>query len=230
MTPIWQAALRALLSFGLIYTIVRLLGKTEVSQGTFWSFTSAIVMGSLGAQLATTGLTGVPPVVTVVITWSFLTAAVSYVSLKHRGLRRVLEAKPTVLIHNGKILEQEMARERYHLDKLLSDLRKKQVASLSDVEFAILEPSGSLSVILKGQKRPLTPADLQTPTPYVGLPTQLIHDGQVDRQGLAMVKQTEDWLRAELARRGIDDLSEVVLASLDTQGQLYVDLRRDALH
>jgi uncharacterized membrane protein YcaP (DUF421 family) len=217
------------LAFGLVYIIVRILGKNEVSQGTFWNFVSAIVLGSLGAQLATTGITGLPSIIAVVTTWGFLSFTTSYVGLKHRGVRGVLEGKPTVIIHNGKILEDQLARVRYTLDQLLADLRLKQVASITDVEFAILETSGQLSLILKSQKRPVTPADLKLPTTYTGLATELILDGQLIRQNLSQVNLTEEWLMGELQRRGVADLSEVVLATLDTAGRLYIDLRRDDL-
>ncbi|MFZ5816410.1 MAG: YetF domain-containing protein [Bacillota bacterium] len=226
---ILRAIGQAALSFLVIFVVVRLLGKMEVSQGRIWNFVSAIVLGSLGATMATTGIEGLAPLAVAIITWGFLTFTVSYIALKNRSLRSILEGKPTVIIQNGKILEEQAARNRYDMDRLVAELRQKQVASLSDVEFALLEVNGNLSVIFKSQARWVTPADLNLPTPYTGLSTELIVDGQVIRQNLAQVKLTEDWLRAELALRGIDSPSEVMLATLDTRGRLYVDVHRDRL-
>lgn len=225
-----QAVLQASLAFLLIYAIVRLIGKLEVSRGTFWYFVSAVVLGSLGAELSTEGLDGLPAVATAVISWGFLSFSVGYVALQNRTLRGLLEGKPTVIIKNGEVLEEQMRRERLDLDYLLGQLRRQQVASLADVEEAVLETNGQLSVILKSQRQSVTPSDLGIPTPYVGLSTELIMDGQMVRQNLRQLRLTEEWLRGELARRGITDLGQVVLATMDTQGRLFVDVRQDAIN
>lgn len=224
-----RAALQTGLAFVLIYIVVRLIGKLEVGQGTFWYFVSAVGLGSLGASLATEGLQGVPAIATAVITWGLFSFSVGLAALQNRTLRGILEGKPTVIIQNGKILEDQMRRVRLDLDQMMGKLRRERVTSVSDVEYAVLETNGQLSVILKSQRQPVTPSDLKLPTPYVGLSTELIMDGQLVRQNLRQLNLSEEWLRSELARRGITDLNEVILAAMDTQGRLFVDLRRDQL-
>lgn len=113
------------------------------------------------------------------------------------------------------------------MDLLLSELRSQGVFALADVEFAVLEPTGKLSVLKKTQALPVTPGDLHLPTPYKGMETPLVMEGSPLEANLARVGLNTPWLTAQLASRGITDLSDVYYAGLDTAGSLYVDLFGD---
>jgi uncharacterized membrane protein YcaP (DUF421 family) len=108
-----------------------------------------------------------------------LDVGLSYVALRNSKLRRMVEDEPLVIMQDGRVLEGMMRKARFNIDNLLSELRIKGIHSLCDVEFAILEPNGRLSVIPKSQARPLTPRDAQVSTHYEGLSTVLIEDGNV---------------------------------------------------
>lgn len=225
MKILWQTAF----AFGVLFLVMRLLGKREVARGTFWQFSSAIALGSMAADLALDGVHGIWVKAGTMLLWGGITFAFGLMTLNNRWFRGLVDSKPTVVVHNGKILEQAMASERFHLEGLMEAMRQKQVTSMSDVEFAILETSGKVSIIKKSQKQPVTPADLNIPTPYVGLSTELVIDGKLIAQNLQQVGLSEEWLQQELLLRGIGDYRQVTLASLDSQGRLYVDLRHDPL-
>ena len=117
----------------------------------------------------------------------------------------------------------------YHVDDLMMQLRDKNVFNIADVEFAISEPNGKLSVLLKSQKRPVTPHDLQLSTTYEGVPSEMISDGIVIMQNLKQNNLTEEWLYGELEKQGINSVKEVFYASLDSNGHLYIDKKQDDL-
>ena len=152
---------------------------------------------------------------------------VSYFSLKSRPLRKYLAGEPTILIENGKILENNMYKLKYSYDYLIQQLRQEKVFDISHVEFAIFEPNGELSIQLKSQNRPLTPQDMNIQTTYEGLATEIILDGKLIENKLKLNRLTEYWLNDELKKRGIKDIKEVAFAALATNGNLYVDLYRD---
>lgn len=156
-----------------------------------------------------------------------LDVGVSFLALKNSKLRRVVEDEPLVMMQNGRIMEGMMRKARFNVDNLLSELRLQGVHSLSDVEFAILEPNGRLSVIPKSQARPLTPRDTQVPTQYEGLSTVLIEDGNVLEDNLHRTKLGHWWLYDQLRQQGINSPRDVMLASLDTQGVLFVARKSD---
>lgn len=225
-----EVFLQTLLAFAAILFYTRILGKEQVGQLTYFEYVTGITFGSIAAVLATdigtqrsvlhfSGLTF----------FAALTFVVEYISLKSRLARKVLSGEPTILVHNGKILEDNFRKMRYNIDELNMQLRGKGIFNLQDVEYAILEPNGMLSVLPKSQKRNVTPEDLKIPTSYEGLQTELVVDGEIIFQNLRQLNLDENWLFKKLADYGVRDINDVSFAALDTKGQLYVDLKKDDL-
>ncbi|TDA68753.1 MAG: DUF421 domain-containing protein [Clostridia bacterium] len=225
-----EVALQTLLAFGAILIYTRILGKQQIGQLTFFEYINGITFGSIAGVLATD--IGVGRTLTHFIgltIFAGLTFSMGYLSLISRPARKLISGEPTIVVHNGKTLEQNMRKMRYNMDELLMQLRQKNVFNLSDVEYAIMEPDGDLSVLLKSQKRPLTPADLNLPTEYEGISVELVEDGQIIHPNLEQLRLDENWLQEQLAGQGVTDLNQVSLAVLDTQGHLYVDKKADNL-
>jgi uncharacterized membrane protein YcaP (DUF421 family) len=165
--------------------------------------------------------------VVILVVFSAAAYLTGMMTVKSRPLRKLIEGEPTVVIHNGRILEHNMAKLHYNVDNLLNQLREKNVFNIEDVEFALLEGNGGLSVLLKSQKRPLTPSDLGIPTSYEGLSSEIIVDGQVIYQNLKQNNLDEQWLIAELRKRGYNSPRDIVLATLSSDGELYIDNKKD---
>ncbi|WP_406677573.1 DUF421 domain-containing protein [Moorella sp. ACPs] len=223
-----EVFLQTILAFAAILIYTRILGKQQIGQLTFFEYINGITFGSIAAVLATdieprrTGMHFLG-----LTLFAFLTWAAGYAVLVSRPARKLISGEPTVVVHNGKILEGNMKKMRYNFDELAMQLRQKNVFDIADVEYAILEPDGDLSVLLKSQKRPLTPADLQLPTQYEGIPTELIMDGEILFQNLKQNKLDEKWLIQQLQAQGVQDISQVDYAVLRSDGSLYVNLKED---
>lgn len=204
----------------------RLLGAKQVGQLTFFHYAVGITIGSMAGMTAlskdVSALEGVAAIGLI----SLLAFMTSMAGLKSRALRGWLEGRPVVLIKNGKIMEKNLGQARLNFDDLTTLLRAKGAFEVADVEFALLETTGELSLLLKSQRQPLTPADLKVPTQYHGLSTKLVMEGRILHDSLRMVGLSEAWLRTKLAARGVD-LADVAYAELDTTGKLYVDSRKD---
>ncbi|MFZ5641063.1 MAG: YetF domain-containing protein [Bacillota bacterium] len=212
--------IRTLVLFSLVVVVMRVMGKRQVGQLQPFELVVMIMISELAAlPMADTGIPliyGVIPILTLLVAGVFL----AYISLKSERARGIICGTPSILVENGKILEKELHKLRYNINDLLEQLRAKNFPNLGDIEFAILETSGQLSVIPKSQKRPVNPEDLQIPTKYEGLPLTLVVDGKVLHKNLAKANLDEDWLKTELARFGINRVDRLLFASLDTQGQL----------
>jgi uncharacterized membrane protein YcaP (DUF421 family) len=150
---------------------------------------------------------------------------VAYLSMKSVWARRIFDSTPTILMQNGEIFKKNLKKEKININDFLEELRMKGVFNLSNVEFAILETNGEISVLLKSQKRPLTPEDMNISTRYEGLSANLIIDGKIMRANLQLVYLDEKWLTNELSKRNIDSVKDVLFASLDTQGELYIAMK-----
>lgn len=222
LQTILYAVMRGVVAFILLLAVTRFIGRKAISQMTYFDFAVAITLGALTANL---GLGSKPTFVdtsSVIITMGVMAVATGYLSTKLFRFRKLVNSEPVVVIQNGKLVEANLQKTRTTLHDLTSWLRAKNVFNIADVEFAILENDGQLSVLLKSQNRPVTPKDLKIPTAYEGLVKQLVIDGNIMQENLRDAHLDEDWLRAELKKQGIDDVEEVFFAALDTTGKLFV--------
>ncbi|HHV99492.1 MAG TPA: DUF421 domain-containing protein [Clostridiaceae bacterium] len=212
---------RTLILYTLVVIVMRVMGKRQIGQLQPFELVVAILISELAAvPMQNTGIpliNGIIPILTLLMAQ----IAISVISLKSTKARAIICGKPAILIENGKIKEDEIRREMYTLTDLLEQLRIKNVPNIADVEYAILETNGQLSIIPKSQKRPLCPEDLKVETKYEGLPLTLIIDGEVNDMNLKKAGLDRDWLRSELSKFDIHNFDDVLFASLDTSGNLY---------
>ncbi|MFZ5631561.1 MAG: DUF421 domain-containing protein [Bacillota bacterium] len=221
--------IRTLILFTVVVIGLRLMGKRQVGQLQPYELVIVIMLSALAAiPMENTGVplvSGLVPILTLIAAH----VALSYVSLKSERARGVICGTPSVLIENGKIVEKELARLRYNINDLLEQLRSKNMPNISDVEFAILETNGNISVIPKSQKRPVVPADMNLPTTYEGLPMTLIIDGYVFHKNLAKINLDENWLKSELQKFNVNSFKDVLFASLDSEGKLFFQVKSKAV-
>jgi uncharacterized membrane protein YcaP (DUF421 family) len=213
--------IRTLILYAIVITSMRIMGKRQIGQLQPFELAVAIMISELAAiPMQNTGIplvNGIIPILTLLMAQ----ITISFIALKSSKARAFICGKPSILIENGKIKESVLRDEMYTLNDLLEQLRSKSMHNIADVEFAILETNGQLSIIPKSQKRPLNPEDLQLQTKYEGLPLDLIVDGQISKKNLAQVKLDENWLKNELDRYGVNNIKDILFASLDSAGNLY---------
>ncbi|PKM81961.1 MAG: DUF421 domain-containing protein [Firmicutes bacterium HGW-Firmicutes-14] len=221
-----QIVFRSAAAFFTLLIFTRILGKQQVSQLTFFDYIIGITVGSIAADIIDSNRDLVWQMIGLT-SWMALAFVLQVVTLKSRKLSKIIDGDPVVVVKNGKILEQNMAKMRYKTKELLEQLRTKGAFDLGNVEFAILESNGELSVLQKSQHLPVTPNDMNIPTKYKGLSTSLILEGTIIRENLDKCGLTVDWLLGEIKKQGIKSPKEIIIASLDTEGKLYIDKYND---
>lgn len=227
--PAWlEIALRSFVILIGIFFIIKFLGKKQLSEMSFFEYIIGISIGAIAGTLSIDrGIPFVYGAISILI-WISIPILFNFLSLKNKKVRDFIEGKATIFIKDGKILEDNLKKESYSTDNLLSQLRKQQVFSVSDVEFATLESSGELSVMLKKDKQPLTPKDLNISTAVVKEPQTVIMDGEIIDEALKNRGLNRKWLKTELEKIGVA-IENVFLGQVDTMGQLTVDLFDDKM-
>jgi uncharacterized membrane protein YcaP (DUF421 family) len=216
------AIARTLTFYAVLLLLLRVMGKREIGSLSPFDLVVTIMIAELAAlPMENPDITLLDAMVPI-LTLTVAEITVSYITLKSEAVRLLLTGTPSIIIRGGEIIESEMRRIRYNLSDLMLQLRLKGVSNIADVEVAILETNGELSVILKSQRRPLVPADLDVETDYEGLPLIIIVDGVANKFNLRQAGLDDKWLAARLRERGIESVDEVLLASLDTVGRLFV--------
>ncbi|MEW6048985.1 MAG: DUF421 domain-containing protein, partial [Bacillota bacterium] len=165
---------RTLYFYVLLLVVVRIMGKREIGTLSPWDLVLTIMLAELAAlpiENTQVGLLqGAVPILTLLVTQLLI----SWLTLKSTTARNVIAGTPSIVIKDGRIIEQELRRLRYGVDDLMEQLRQKNIPNINDVEVAVLETNGQLSVIPKSQKRPVCPEDLGIRTSYEGLPIPLV--------------------------------------------------------
>jgi Predicted membrane protein len=199
-----------------------MLGKRQIAQLQPFELVVIIMISELAA--VPSGDIGIPLISGIIPILILLISGITlqYLTLKSEKARSIICGKPTILIDKGKILETEIKRIRYNISDLLEQLRIKNIPNISDVEYAILETNGEMSVIPKSQKRPTIPEDFQITTKYEGLPLTLIMDGIIQTDNLKKANVDLQWLQQEMKKQQLTSFDQVLLASLDTAGTLFI--------
>jgi uncharacterized membrane protein YcaP (DUF421 family) len=200
---------RTLFLYVLIVIIFRLMGKREIGELSILDLVVFIMIAEMAVQAIETPEDPLIHTILPMVILMSIQILLAFVSLKSQKFREIMDGKPAVIINQGKIDEKEMKKQRYNFDDLLIQLRDKNVKNVSDVEFAILEPSGKLSVLEKDKKT------LEWP---------LVLDGRIQEENLSKINKTNLWLRQQLRELGYKDLTQISYCSF-TNGTFFIDLK-----
>ncbi|MDD1367295.1 DUF421 domain-containing protein [Bacillus sp. MHSD17] len=227
--PEWTLViLRSVFILIILFAITKWLGKRQISQLSFFEYIAGMTIGDIAAQVSTGLDSKFFHGVFAILIFAVVPFLTGILSLKNKAARDFFEGKSTVLIKDGKILEDNLKKEKYTSDELLELLRGKDAFSVADVEFAVLEPSGELNVLLKKDRQPLTAKDIGLKVANEKEPQTVIMDGNILDEPLSSSGHNRAWLHSELEKLGVV-IENVFLGQVDSYGQLTIDIYNDKL-
>lgn len=218
--------IRTLILYAVVVVSLRIMGKRQIGELQ----PSELVVAIMISDLATVPmqsvdiplLSGIIPVFTLILA----EVITSFLSLKSKRVRKFVMGEPSIVIYNGKINEAELKHLRFNLDDLLEELRLNSCHDISDVEVAVLETSGKLSVIPRDSARSVTVSDLQLQNVRRdGLPCTVISDGVVNKTELKRSGRDMNFVNAHIKRSGGKSVSDVFIASIDAEGEMFIQLK-----
>lgn len=222
-------AFRTLILYFFVVLVMRIMGKPQIGQLQPFELVVAIIISELAAvAMADTEvplLTGIIPIMTLVLAQVTL----AYWTLKSEKARAWICGQPSIIIEKGKINEKELRRLRMNINDLLEQLRVKDYPNIAEVDYAIMETNGDLSVIPKGSFRAVVTQDLNISAPNPGLPITLVIDGTIIRHNLKIAGLTEEALLHTMQEQGIQDLRTLFFASIDPSGLISWQLKEGAI-
>jgi uncharacterized membrane protein YcaP (DUF421 family) len=220
---------RTIIGFFSLLIFAKILGKQQISQLTFFDYALGITIGSIAANLTTDLSSRAWPHWVGLFSWCLLGYLMEYITMKWRYAAKYIEGEPVIIIMNGKIMENALRKIKYRASDVMELLRNKSIFDLTEVDFAIIEPNGQISVMKKAEHQPLTAKDMGIPKNSQGISTELIYDGMLIGENLKQLNKNRKWIIEQLNNQGIKDISEVFLATLNPAGSLYVDRYDDLI-
>lgn len=219
---ILDTIIRSGISYILLLTLGRMMGRKLISRITYSDFLISVTIGSVTTRIAL-GSGGSPMLSAVSLaTFTFLIIITDYIDMNSIILRKKIDSGPLIVIKSGKIIKNNLKKSKFTIDILLMELRGKDIFSIEDVEYAIIEADGKLTVLPKAEKRPAAAGDFNINIKPSTLNIDIIMDGNVLYNNLKMSGHDEKWLNSELNKNNIKDIKNVFYACINSSGKLYI--------
>ncbi|WP_077600947.1 YetF domain-containing protein [Oceanobacillus sojae] len=222
MSSYMSMFVEVIFGFFALFLITKILGKTQISQITPFDFISALLLGELVGNALFDPKAGIAEIAFVVALYGILMYTVEIISQKYKRTRHLLEGSPTIIIHRGKLVRDMMKKTKLDINQLQHLLREKDVFSISEVEFAVLEANGTVSVLKKTDYQTPTRKDLKLSPQDVALPITLINDGEIIKDNLEEKNLPVSWLEESIREQGYKDISEIFYAEYTKGNPLYI--------
>jgi uncharacterized membrane protein YcaP (DUF421 family) len=209
-----------------LFFLTKWLGKKQISQLTFFEYITGITIGSIAAEASFDETLNPYHGIIAMFIWALIPFLVGLLSMKSKRARNFLEGRATILIKDGKVLEENLRKEKYTIDELLEQLRKSNVFAVENVEYALLEPGGDVTVLLKKEKQPVTVEDLNLQYAPIKQPETVVMDGVILDEPLATIGYNRNWLQNEINKLGVA-VENIFIGQVNEYGELFVDLYDD---
>lgn len=211
---------RSIVLYIIVLIVMRLMGKREISQMQPFELAISIMIADLASipmtEIGIPIFNGIVPILGLLL----MHLVISVINIKSIRLRKFICGKPSILIYRGKIDEKVLKKERFTINELQERLRRNNIFNLGDVEYAILETSGEVTVIQKPEKRGTTPEDFQIIPEYEGIPYDLVIDGKVLHENLEKLGKNEKWLAKQLVPFKMKP-EEALVVTIDGKNQIF---------
>ena len=211
---------RSIMLYLIVLIVMRLMGKREIGQLQPFELAISIMIADLATiPMADTGIpigNGIIPILGLLVMHLLIT----FINLKSNKLREIICGKPRILIYRGKIQEKAMKKERFTINELQERIRSQNIVNLGDVEYAILETSGQITVIEKPNKRQTIPEDFGIMPEYEGIPYDLVIDGKIMYKNLEEIGKDYNWLKNEVNKFKYNP-EEALVVTIDGRGQIF---------
>lgn len=211
---------RSILIYIFVLIVMRLMGKREIGQLQPFELAIAIMIADLASIPMTDPGIPISNGIISILGLLVMHLIISIINMKSIKAREVICGKPTILVYRGKIDEKALKKERFTINELEERLRGNNVVSLGDVEYAILETSGQVTVIQKPEKRNTIPEDFNIVPEYEGIPYDLVVDGKIMDDNLKAIGKNREWLKKQVEKFKMKP-EEALVVTYDGKGQIF---------
>ena len=211
---------RSIILYVIVLVVMRLMGKREIGQLQPFELAIAIMIADLASvpmsEVGIPIINGIIPILSLLV----MHLIISFINLKSIKMRQLICGKPSILIYRGKINEKVLIKERFTINELQERLRANNINNLADVEYAILETSGQVSIIQKPNNRTTIPEDFNIMPEYEGISYDLVVDGKIMNDNLKILNKTYEWLKKEVNKFNIEP-EEALLVTVNAKGDIF---------
>ena len=216
---ILNVILTSILSAAALFIIAKIMGHKQMSQLDFFDYITGITIGSIAAELATELEKPLQPLIAMTV-YGIIAVGLTLITSKLPKARKFINGTPTIIMNRGKIYRKNMKKAQIDLSEFMVMCRQEGYFNLNDIETAIFEYNGRLTILPKATKRPIIPEDMGISPKSEGIDNEVIMDGRIMGENLKRMGLNEKWLKNQLAAQGYKSEKEIFLGLCDQQNQL----------
>lgn len=222
MKEVITIIMRSIVSLTVLFAVTKLLGKKQVSQLSLFDYVIGISIGNFAAEITINMETQFINGIVAMIVFGLIAFSVSIITMKSITLRRFFMGTPTILIQKGKILEKNLKKVKFDVNDLLEECRSKNYFDLKQIEYAVMESKGTLSILPKDEYKQVTKKDMKLQIKKQELVANVIIDKNIMINNLKNMNKDEEWLKHQLKEKGYNDTENILLATLDIDEKLTI--------
>lgn len=222
MKEVITIIMRSIVSLTVLFAVTKLLGKKQVSQLSLFDYVIGISIGNFAAEITINMETQFINGIVAMIVFGLIAFSVSIITMKSITLRRFFMGTPTILIQKGKILEKNLKKVKFDVNDLLEECRSKNYFDLKQIEYAVMESKGTLSILPKDEYKQVTKKDMKLQIKKQELVANVIIDKNIMINNLKNMNKDEEWLKHQLKEKGYIDTENILLATLDIDEKLTI--------
>ena len=217
--------IKSIFSILALFFFTKIMGRKQISQLNMYDYVVGITIGSVAADISVDLESHFLYGIIVMAVYTIVSILISHFTAKSIKLRRFIIGTPIIIIEDGKIIEDHIEKAKIDLNDLLQEARSNGYFDLSEIEFAIMEPNGKISFMPKSKYAPITPNDAKIKVSYKGLCTNLVIDGKVMLNNLAIIKKDKAWLETRLSNEGYNNINDLLLVTCDSKEKLTIYIK-----
>ena len=217
-----QVTIRSLISLATLFIVTKIIGKKQVSELSLFDYVIGLSIGNFAAEITINSDVNLENGLLAIVIFGFVAYIVSIITMKSISLRRIIIGVPTILMQNGKLIEENLKKTKFDINDFLEECRMNGYFDLSEIEYAIVEANGKISILPKAENKPLTPKDMKIKVDKSSLVANVIIDSRLLDKNLKNAHKDKVWLDKELKIKGYQDYNKILLATIDGNDKLTV--------
>ncbi len=221
-SEIATVTIRALSSLVVLFFTTKIIGKRQISELSLFDYVTGISIGNFAAEMTINTDSNEINGIYAVVLFGLCAYLISYLTMKSIKLRRFFSGTPTIIIQNGKLLSKNMNKVKIDINDLLEQLRMKGYFDLSEIEYAVMEVNGTISVLQKPIYKPTTCKDMKVKVEPTSIQANIIIDGEIMYNNLKKLNKTEQWLLKSLKVQGYNNIKDILLCTMDLNNKLTI--------
>jgi len=218
----FSVATRSIYSLITLFLVTKLIGKKQVSELSLFDYVIGISIGNFTAEMTMDLNRHYINGIIAILVFGVIAYLVSIITMKSIILRRIIIGVPTILIENGKVIEKNLKKVKLDVNELLEQCRGNGYFDLNEIEYAIMETNGKVSIMPKSEYKPLNPKNMNLKVKKEGLCANIIIDGNYMKNNIENMHKTIEWVKTKLKVKGYKDINKILLATLDIEDKITV--------